>query len=586
MLKTTGLFILSVLLSRPLFAQGEPFTQVELNQKPAVIANRYRLAHPFEILYGPDDFLYVTEKTGRVLRIHTSTGIRQIILDHRAATYLTISRNFSGTATGIGQDGMMGMALHPQFGMGTGQDYIYIAYTYSPGNLRISRFSFVSTPVPALSSEVVLLQGIPANNDHSSGRLIFGADGLLYYTCGDLGYNQFGNRCNEIRSQKLPAAAQLAVENYGLYSGKTLRLNTDGTVPASNPVFAGVKSHIYTIGHRNAQGLVTQKSPTSGLVFPYPAAGGKIFNSEHGPRTDDEINVIEGGKNYGWPYIAGYQDNINYSYVIWATSASCASTAYNENAIPSGAMIRQESDTVLTDFQPPLSILYTVCTPLPVAVCNASGTDWMKYPTIAPSAIDFYHVNSGTGIPGWYPSLLVPTLRRGVLYRYNLNAAMNGFDTDSIPYFRTSNRYRDIAISPNGQKIYLITDSIGTTSGPSGTGTSTLANPGAVLEFSYTGVTLPLGDRPVTTNTVRSYAVDIFPNPASQILQVRVAAGTFTRPMQYRLIVMTGKIVAKGSAVQKDFTIDISSMQTGVYILKVSNGYGLEVASEKIIIRR
>lgn len=586
MLKSITFFLVSVLWSQVLLSQGEPFSMTELNRKPTVAANKYRLGHPFEIIYGPDDFLYVTEKVGRVLRINTSTGIRQIILDHRAATYLTISRNGSGTATSVGQDGMMGMALHPQFGLGTGQDYIYIAYTYSPGNLRISRFTFVSVPVPALSSEQVLIQGIPANNDHSSGRLIFGADDLLYYTCGDLGYNQFGNKCNEIRSQKLPTAGQVSAANYGLYAGKTLRINTDGTIPASNPIFAGVRSHIYTIGHRNAQGLVTQKSPTNGLVFPTPAAGGKLFNSEHGPRTDDEINVIEGGKNYGWPYIAGYLDNVNYSYVIWATSPNCAFTGYNENAIPAGAIVRQETDSALTNFQPPLSTLYTVCNPLPVAVCNAGGTDWMKYPTIAPSSIDFYHVNSGTGIPGWYPSLLVPTLRKGVLYRYKLNPTMTGFDTDSIPYFRTSNRYRDIAVSPNGQKIYLITDSTGTTSGPSGTGTSLLANPGAILEFSYSGVTLPLGDRPATVNTVRKYDVEIFPNPASQYLKVQVAAGTFTRPMHYYMMDMTGKIVVRGSSLQKDFTIDINSWQSGVYILKISNAYGVEVASEKIIIRR
>ena len=581
----TALLILSLFMfPRLLRSQGEPFLMIELNQKPAAAANKFRLAHPFEILYGPDDFLYVTEKIGRVYRVNISTGIRQLILDHVSGTYLTISRNGSGVATSVGQDGMMGMALHPQFG--SGQDYIFIAYTYSPGNLRISRFNFVATPVPVLNNEVVLIEGVPANNDHSSGRLVFGADNLLYYTCGDLGYNQFGNRCNEIRSQKVPTAAQVTAGNYSMYAGKTLRINTDGSIPATNPLFAGVRSHIYTIGHRNAQGLVTQKSPTNGLVFPTPAPGGILFNSEHGPRTDDEINIIESGKNYGWPYIAGYLDNINYSYVIWATSANCASTGYNENAIPAGAMIRQETDTVLTNFQPPLSTLYTVCNPLPVAVCNAGGTDWMKYPTIAPSSIDFYPVNSGTGIPGWYPSLLVPTLRKGVLYRYKLNPSMSGFDTDSIPYFKTSNRYRDIAISPNGQKIYLLTDSIGTTSGPSGTGTSSLANPGAILEFSYTGAALPLGDKPVTVNTVRKYDISIFPNPASQFLSVRIAEGGFTRPTRYQILDLTGKVVLQGNSVQKDFNIDIVSLISGVYILKLRNGYGLEIATEKIIIRR
>jgi Secretion system C-terminal sorting domain len=67
---------------------------------------------------------------------------------------------------------------------------------------------------------------------------------------------------------------------------------------------------------------------------------------------------------------------------------------------------------------------------------------------------------------------------------------------------------------------------------------------------------------------------------------VQVAAGTFTRPMHYYMMDMTGKVVVRGSSLQKDFTIDINSWQTGVYILKISNAYGVEVASEKIIIRR
>jgi hypothetical protein len=145
---------------------------------------------------------------------------------------------------------------------------------------------------------------------------------------------------------------------------------------------------------------------------------------------------------------------------------------------------------------------------------------------------------------------------------------MNGFDSDSIPYFKTSNRYRDIAISPNGQKIYLLTDSIGTTSGPSGTGTSSLENPGAILEFSYAGAALPLGDRPVTVNTVRKYEVTIFPNPASQFINIRIAEAAFTRPTRYQLLDLTGKLILQGNSVQKDFNIDIVSLVSGVYILK------------------
>jgi PQQ-dependent dehydrogenase (s-GDH family) len=581
-------FRLAALL--PLFpllltAQIEPFSMTVLNRKPPN-PDKYFLAHPFEIICGPDDYLYVTEKTGRILRIDPVTGIRTVLLDHRAATRLTISRNGAGVATSVGQDGMMGMALHPGFGLGFAQDYIFVAYSYSPGNLRISRFDYTGGPSPQLINEAILIEGIPSSNDHSSGRLIFGSDQKLYYSCGDQGYNQFGNRCNEIRSQKVPSAAQIAAGNYSYYSGKVLRINPDGTIPPDNPVFAGVRSHIYTIGHRNPQGLVTEKTATDGASFATPAPGGRLFSSEHGPRTDDEINILEAGGNYGWPYIAGYLDNLNYVYIIWATSASCASTPYSENTIPAGALIRQETDSVLSNFREPVSTLYTVCNPLPVSVCNAGGTDWMKYPTIAPSSVDYYAVNGGLGIPNWYPSLLVPTLRRGVLYRYKLNAAQNGFDSDSIPYFRTANRYRDIAISRNGQKIYLLTDSIGTTSGPSGTGTTALANPGSILEFQYTGSLLALTDDSLRRRNIRQVNTRIFPNPATDYIQVQVPDAAFVRPTRYQLVDVAGRVVMSGATGNKNFKMDIRNIQKGVYILTLSNGYGMVTEKLKIFIRR
>src|SRR5690606_29590328 len=115
----------------------------------------------------------------------------------------------------------------------------------------------------------------------------------LYYSCGDLGHNQFGNRCQPIRSQQDPSASDVTNENYQNYSGKTLRINFDGSIPLDNPVFSGVRSHIFTKGHRNPQGLVWEKTASGGFSFPVAAPGGKLFSSEHGPRTDDEINVLE-----------------------------------------------------------------------------------------------------------------------------------------------------------------------------------------------------------------------------------------------------------------------------------------------------
>lgn len=575
--------LLCWLAARP---QGEPFTLSVINTKPPGTANDYRLAHPFEIIYGPDNHLYITEKVGRVLRVDPATGLRQILLDYRANTYLDISRDGSGAATGIGQSGMMGMALHPNFGQGTGQDSIYVAYTYVSGSVRISRFRYNGGASPSLSNETILLQGIPGSNDHSSGRLIIGGDSKLYYTCGDLGYNQFGHKCSQIRAQQLPSAAAIGAANYTNYSGKVLRINMNGSIPADNPLWAGVRSHIYTIGHRNPQGLVWQKYGTNGAVYPTMVPGGKLFSSEHGPRTDDEINILMSGRNYGWPYIAGYNDDINYEYVNWSSSSNCASTPYSESTIPAGATVTQESDyTSLPNFQPPMATLYKDCGSLPGTVCNASGTDWMRFATVAPSSIDFYNVNAGLGIPGWFPSLLVPTLRKGTLYRYKLNLAMDSVISDSIPYFRTSNRYRDMALSPDGKKIYLITDSIGTTSGPSGSGTSALSDRGAILEYTFTGADmLSKEEEDRLPWTQKQYRVNIFPNPATQFVTVQFEKGVH-KPVRYQLFDASGKRILDGITAKDEFTIATAALKKGVYVLRLYNGYGVEVRIEKVVVQ-
>jgi hypothetical protein len=173
-----------------------------------------------------------------------------------------------------------------------------------------------------------------------------------------------------------------------------------------------------------------------------------------------------------------------------------------------------------------------------------------------------------------------------VLYRYKLNGTLDGFDTDSIPYFRTTNRYRDIALSTDGRKIYLVTDSIGTTSGPSGSGTSTLANPGGILEFSYAGPTLSLPGRPDPVNTVRNYNLKLYPNPASEWLRVEVGDDAFSRFTAYRITDLSGRIMLEGRSLQKQFMIDLRGLSGGMYICKLENSLGLEIASEKIIIRR
>lgn len=548
-------------------AQDEPFTMTELNLKPGGSSN-YRLAHPFEILYGPDDHLYITEKVGRILRVDTGTGIRTVLLDHRAHVYLHINRNSGGAATGIGQDGMLGMALHP--GFGAGKDSVYVAYTYSPGNIRISAFKYNGGVNPSLTGETILIGGIPASNDHSSGRLIIGADGRLYYSCGDGGSNQFANRCNAIRSQNDPSASEIAAANYLNYAGKILRINRDGSIPSDNPVFTGVRSHVFSKGHRNPQGLVF--------------ADGKLVSSEQGPRTDDELNIIEPGGNYGWPYVAGDADNVNYQYINWSSSGACSTTPYSENAIPAGATLLDEDDAPVAlknNFHKPLMNLFTTCGAQSNLSCDAGGTNWMKFSTIAPASVDYYAAQSGLGIPGWYPSLLIPTLKKGTLYRVRLNASLNAPVTDTIPYFASFNRYRDIALSRDGQKIYVVTDSIGSTSGPSGNGSSVLSNRGSILVFQYNMALLGMKNQRVRPQT-RDKVV-VFPNPARDIVKVELLRTTH-KPVNYFLYDVTGKLLIKGVSNHASFTIPVGRLRPDVYILKISDGYGLGQILRKIVV--
>lgn len=563
-------------------AQNEPFTKTVLNEKPTA---GYRLAHPFDIVYGPDDHLYITEKVGRILRVDTGTGARQVLLDIRSSVALNISRNGSGAAYNIGQNGMLGLALHPGFAKNTGQDSIFVAYSYNGSSIRIVRYKYNATPTPSLSNPIVLLQGIPAGGDHSTGRLIVGADNKLYYSCGDLGNNQFGNKCIELKSQQLPSQSHVNNGQYGLYSGKILRINFDGSIPADNPLWGGVRSHIYTIGHRNPQGLVWEKEPSGGAGYPVLTPGGRLFSSEHGPNTDDEINSIESGRNYGWPYIAGDTDEVNYQYVNWSTATNCNGLGFVESPfhIPGGAVVTQERNApaeVKAAFRKPLVKAYTVCAPLPTSQCEIAN-GWLKYPTIAPSSIEYYHLNSGRGIPNWYPSLLVPTLRTGTLFRYRLNAARDMIISDSIRYFKSVNRYRDIALSPDG-KMFIITDSIGSTSGPSGGNADNLQNRGAILVFEYAGLLLPYYDRP--GRAAPRYVTSVFPNPATQYIQVETEPAV-PKPIRYRLVDITGKVVDAGQVSKNQFTIEAGRYRRGVYVLSLYSGHGTEIRMDKIILQ-
>jgi len=418
---------------------------------------------PWEITWGPDGQLWVTERRGRrVLRINPADGTQNVALVlpevHQSVT----------------QDGLLGLALHPDLLRGRQNDFVYLAFTYddAPGpafvrRMAVRRYTF-DQAAGRLGSPQDVLTGLPVGDDHLAGRLKFGPDGMLYLSLGDEGANFGGNRCNVNHAQDLPTAAEIGAKNWTSYQGKILRIAPDGSIPRDNPTIGGVRSHVFSYGHRNPQGLVF-------------GPGGRLYESEHGPDVDDEVNLIEAGGNYGWPRVAGYRDEKSYVYANWSASSPtpCASLPpQGRGGIPPSVPQQAESTFQAPDFKPPIQTFFTV----------EPATEVLRRPgnTVAPGSLDI--VTGDAGVPGWKTSLLLPVMLRGLVYRMLLAPDGKSVVGGPIEYFKTTNRYRDLAVGPDQRTIYIVTDSDGATIDGNGTRTRMLANPGAVLEFKYAGL--------------------------------------------------------------------------------------------------
>jgi PQQ-dependent dehydrogenase (s-GDH family) len=415
-------------------------------------------ASPWEIAWGPDGQLWVTERESfRVVQVNPADGTRRVLLTmhevHRSVT----------------QDGLLGLVFHPDFGKGT--DQVFLAFTYddAPGpalarRLGVRRYRF-DPAARALVDPADVLVGLPTHDDHVGGRMTVGPDRKLYLTIGDLGANFGGNRCMANRAQDLPTAAQVSAKNWAGYQGKILRFDLDGAVPADNPTIGGVRSHVFSVGHRNPLGL--------GF-----GPGGRLYESEHGPSSDDEVNLIESGRNYGWPNVAGHKDGKAYTYANWSASSPqpCASLpAGNANpAIPPSVPQQTEAAFTHAQFTPPLQTFFTV----------DDGFDFRQGATMAPGGLEVY---TGRAIPGWTNSILALSLLRGLAFKMTLAADGRATVGPPLEALKTTNRYRDLAIHPDGTRIYIVTDLTGRTTDASGASTTRLENPGSILEFTYVG---------------------------------------------------------------------------------------------------
>ena len=210
---------------------------------------------PWAFVFAPDGRLFVTERPGRVQIIDITRQASQVAL--------TLDDVFSE-----GEAGLLGLALDPSF-PSNGLVYLYYTARTSAGR-PVNRVVRYRESGNKLGERIVLLDNIPANVIHDGGRLRFGPDGLLYITAGD-------------------AATEQLAQDVASLAGKILRINPDGTTPRGNPF----SSPIYSYGHRNPQGI------------DWNPATGDLWESEHGATGNDEINVIDGGVNYGWPTIEG-----------------------------------------------------------------------------------------------------------------------------------------------------------------------------------------------------------------------------------------------------------------------------------------
>lgn len=489
-------FVATTALAYPAMGQNSPDSYVTGAKQFTQSVIISGLKNPWEITLGPDGMLWTTERTGKqISRIDPATGEQKVavVIDEISAPG--------------GQDGLMGMALHPELGTGTGNDYVYAAYTYideekgadpqvpdetSPYYklyTKIVRLTYNEAD-GTLGESMDLITGLPAGNDHNSGRLKFGPDNTLYYTLGDMGNNQGANVCLAIEAQRLPTAEEVEAKDYVAYVGKSLRLNLDGSVPEDNPELDGVKSHVYTYGHRNMQGIDF-------------GPDGTLYATEHGPKTDDEVNILVSGGNYGWPNVAGFNDDMAYEHANWELAANppCAETTFSEYAIPENVPHEPEANFT-EEMQDPIATLFTVPTGWNFVVPDCRGTDFICWPTVGVTSIQYYE-GGDDRIPGWDKVLLAPTLKRGSIYLLPLDESGQAVDGTIERYFQSANRYRDVAISEDGKTIYVATDSTGVAENPEGGTTTTLANPGEILAFTYEGEGDPSTVAPADEQSLR-----------------------------------------------------------------------------------
>lgn len=268
--KRFSAIVLALLLSANLSSCKKNKDDATPKDEDGLTVNTFasNLDTPWQITFMPDGRMLLTERIGRVRVVENG--------QLKPEPYL----NLRDSTLEAGEAGLTGIIVDPSF---ESNHYFYVAYSYEKSNDPIVIMNKIvryredpATKRPVFDK--ILIDNIEGYINHNVGSIHFGPDDKLYITTGE---------------RYIPEYAQ----DLSKLNGKILRLNRDGTVPVDNPI---PDSYIYTLGHRNVQGLAWQSGTNN------------LFSVEHGPSLTqgccmDEINYIQPGKNYGWPLIRGMQ---------------------------------------------------------------------------------------------------------------------------------------------------------------------------------------------------------------------------------------------------------------------------------------
>ena len=329
------------------------------------------LEHPWGMAWLPDGALLITERPGR-LRI-----VRAGRLDPTPIAGVP-------PVLAVGQGGLLDVALDPDFEQNRLLYLSYAAGTIEANGTRVARARFDGKALQDLKVIAAVPQS-KAGSQHFGSRLLWLPDRSLLVSIGD-----GGNPPVQLDGQLI----RLQAQNRSSALGKLLRITADGAPAPGNPFPAapGVAAKVWSYGHRNVQGLS------------HDPVGGRVWASEHGSLGGDELNLVEVGRNYGWPLVTHSRE---YSGEPIAPAQSAAG---------------------LVD---------------PRRV-------WT--PAIAPSGLAFY---SGERYPGWRGHLFAGGLVSRDVRRISLDAAGAVLGERVIP---VGERVRDVRQGPDGW-LYVLTDS-------------------------------------------------------------------------------------------------------------------------------